>query len=153
MSDTPRRHTALLDTALSLDAAQAFIADPAAGATVMFTGVVRDHAVDDGPGGDGRARDVASLVYEAYTEVATARLAELADEVAEKWPQVRAIWIEHRVGHLAIGDPAVVVAVSSPHRHTAFEAGRHAIDTLKATVPIWKQERWADGGAHWPGTD
>ena len=149
---TARTHTRLTDTPLSLDAAHAFVADPAAGASVTFTGMVRDHAVpDEEP--DGAPRDVAGLDYEAYDEVATARLADLAGEVAEKWPDVLAIWAEHRTGRLAIGDLAVVVAVSSPHRHTAFEAGRHLIDTLKATVPIWKKEHWADGGAHWPGTD
>lgn len=152
-TEPARVHTALLDNALSVDAAQRFIAHPAAGATVTFTGVVRDHAADDGPDGDGAVRDVAGLDYEAYEEVATARMADLADEVRARWPECTAIWIEHRVGGLAVGDPAVVVAVSSPHRHTAFEAGRFAIDTLKATVPIWKRERWADGGVHWPGTD
>jgi molybdopterin synthase catalytic subunit len=93
------------------------------------------------------------LTYEAWTAQAAARLASLADEVAATWPQVRAVWMEHRVGALAVGEPSVVVAVSSDHRGDAFAAARYGIDTLKHTVPIWKQEHWADGGDHWPGTD
>jgi molybdopterin synthase catalytic subunit len=65
---------------------------------------------------------------------------------------VRAVWLEHRTGALAIGEPSVVVAVSAPHRDEAFAAARYGIDTLKATVPIWKQEHWRDGGRHWPGS-
>jgi molybdopterin synthase catalytic subunit len=144
-----RVRTALSDAPLSLDDAHAFVADPAAGASVVFTGIVRDHAADDG----GRVRDVRGLDYEAYAEVAERRMAELADQVAARWPDLCAVHAVHRVGALAVGDLAVVVAVSSPHRHTAFDAGRHLIDELKATVPIWKREHWAEGGTHWPGTD
>ena len=139
-----RLHARLSATRLSVDAAHAFVADPRAGATVVFTGVVRDHA-------DGRA--VARLTYEAYQEAAQGGLEELAATTATKWPDLTAVWLEHRVGDLDIGHAAVVVAVSAPHRAEAFEAGRFAIDTLKATVPIWKQEHWADGGTHWPGSD
>lgn len=137
---------------MSVEAAHTFVADPGAGAAVTFTGMVRDHAVPEEAPTDG-PRDVVGLDYEAYDGVARAKLAELVQQVAEQWPTVRAIWAEHRVGSLAVGDLAVVVAVSSPHRDTAFEAGRHLIDTLKATVPIWKKEHWAAGGSHWPGTD
>ncbi|CAN5211048.1 molybdenum cofactor biosynthesis protein MoaE [soil metagenome] len=153
-----RWHTGITDQPLSLDDAAAFVADRRAGATVTFTGVVRDHAHDDetealDPASGAPARPVTGLDYEAYTEVAEQRLAELAAEVSAKWPDLLAGWAVHRVGQLLVGDTAVVVAVSSPHRDTAFEAGRHMIDTLKATVPIWKREHWADGGSHWPGTD
>lgn len=147
-----RHHLAISDTPLSVAAAHEFVADPAAGASVTFTGLVRDHAVPEGQP-DAAPRSVARLDYEAYEGVAEQKLAELVQQVQQKWPTVRCIWAEHRVGQLAIGDVAVVVAVSSPHRDVAFEAGRHLIDTLKATVPIWKKEHWADGGAHWPGTD
>jgi molybdopterin synthase catalytic subunit len=139
-----RWRTGLSDEPLSLDDAHAFVADPRAGATVTFTGVVRDHADD---------RAVTGLDYEAYAELAEQRLAELAEAVGRRWPDLIAGWAVHRVGRLAVGDTAVVVATSSPHRDTAFEAGRHLIDELKATVPIWKKEHWAAGGAHWPGTD
>ncbi|MDP8977126.1 MAG: molybdenum cofactor biosynthesis protein MoaE, partial [Actinomycetota bacterium] len=60
--------------------------------------------------------------------------------------------LEHRTGTLALGEPSVVVGVSAAHRPEAFDAARFGIDTLKATVAIWKKEVWADGGAHWPGS-
>ncbi|MBW3604147.1 MAG: molybdenum cofactor biosynthesis protein MoaE [Actinobacteria bacterium] len=139
-----RVHTAITHEPLSSDAAHAFVGDPGAGAVVVFTGTVRNHA-------DGR--DVSGLTYEAYEEQARTRLAAVADEVVAAWPSVLAVWMTHRLGGLAIGEPSVVVAVSAAHRGEAFAAARQGIDTLKSTVPIWKQEHWADGGAHWPGTD
>jgi molybdopterin synthase catalytic subunit len=138
-----RLHTALTDVPLSVSAAYDFAEDPAAGAVVVFTGTVRRET---------EGRDVAGLTYEAYTEQAERQLAALAVEVTRRWPQACAVWLEHRVGELAIGEPAVVVAVSAGHREEAFVAARWAIDELKATVAIWKQEHWADGGAHWPGS-
>jgi molybdopterin synthase catalytic subunit len=107
------------------------------GAVVTFTGVVRDHA-------EGRA-GVTALTYEAYEEHATARIAEVVAEARHRWPEVRRIAAVHRVGDLVVGDDAVVVSVSSPHRGEAFEAAAFVIDTVKATVPIWKRETWADG--------
>ncbi len=140
---TARFHVRLTDEPLSPDAALAFCADPSAGAVVVFTGVVR--AETDG-------RPVVALTYEAFAERAEAQMTELATEVAGKWPAL-AVWMEHRTGTLAIGEPSVVVAVSTGHRAEAFDACEYGIDHLKATVAIWKQERWADGEAHWPGTD
>jgi molybdopterin synthase catalytic subunit len=138
-----RVHSQITEHPLSTSAATEFVADPAAGAVVVFSGTVRDHS-------DGRG--VAGLSYEAWADRAADGLAGLAREVGERWPEVRAVWLEHRVGDLAIGEPSVVVAVSAGHRPEAFEAARWAIDTLKETVPIWKKEHWSDGGAHWPGT-
>ncbi|HSJ43083.1 MAG TPA: molybdenum cofactor biosynthesis protein MoaE [Euzebyales bacterium] len=139
-----RVHTAITHEPLSADAAHGFASDPRAGAVVVFSGTVRNHA---------EGRDVAGLTYEAYEEQACSHLAALARDVADRWPSVRAVWMVHRLGALAIGEPSVVVAVSADHRGEAFAAARHGIDTLKETVPIWKQEHWADGGTHWPGTD
>jgi len=110
---------------------------PSCGGVVVFTGTVRDHA----EGRDG----VDHLTYEAYSEPAEARMRELADDIRRRWPQVGRIALLHRVGRLALTDVAVVVVVSAPHRGEAFEACRHGIDTLKATVPIWKHESWNDG--------
>ncbi len=141
---TARVHTAITLEPLSVDSAHAFVNDPGAGAVVVFTGTVRDHA-------DGRS--VSGLSYEAYEAPAADRLSEVACDVVGKWPSVRAVWMAHRLGALAVGEPSVVVGVSAAHRDEAFAAARYAIDTLKATVPIWKQEHWADGGAHWPGAD
>jgi molybdopterin synthase catalytic subunit len=137
-----RVHTRLTDAPLSVDAAYAFVADPSSGGVVVFAGTVREQS-------EGKA--VTGLTYEAWVERAEAGLDELARDVATRWPDVRGVWLEHRTGALAIGEPSVVVAVSAPHRAAAFEAARYGIDTLKATVPIWKQEHWRDGGAHWPG--
>lgn len=136
-----RLHARLTDEPLSADAAHAFLADPRAGAAVVFTGTVRDHA---------EGRDVAGLTYEAYAERAEAQLDALAADVAARFPAV-AVWLEHRVGALAIGEVSVVVGVATGHRPEAFAAARYGIDTLKGDVAIWKQEHWAGGGAHWPG--
>jgi molybdopterin synthase catalytic subunit len=139
-----RVHARLTDVPLSVADAYDFVADPASGGVVVFTGTVREQS-------EGRA--VTGLTYEAWAERAEAGLDDLARDLATRWPGVRAIWFEHRTGALAVGDPSVVVAVSAPHRDEAFAAARYGIDTLKATVTIWKREHWADGGAHWPGTD
>lgn len=144
MNGQPRVHTAIGDDPLSAADAQQFVEDPAAGATVVFTGTVRDHS---------EGRQVAGLTYEAYREHAERQLAALAQRTLERWPDLRAAWMAHRTGALAIGEPAVVVAVSAPHRGAAFAAASWAIETLKAEVAIWKQEHWADGAVHWPGTD
>jgi molybdopterin synthase catalytic subunit len=113
---------------------------PDCGAVVTFTGTVRDHS-------EGRA-GVDALSYEAYEEPAVARMGGVVDDVRRRWPTVRGVAVLHRLGPLVVGDAAVVVAVSSPHRADAFAAAAWCIDTLKATVPIWKRERWA-GGAAW----
>lgn len=113
---------------------------PGCGAVVLFSGTVRDHA----EGRDG----VEQLEYEAYDEVVTRRFAEIVDEMRRAWPVIGRIALLHRTGVLSVGESAVVVAVSAPHRPDAFEAARFAIDTLKASVPIWKHETWS-GGADW----
>jgi molybdopterin synthase catalytic subunit len=138
-----RVHTNLLAEPLSVERAYSFVGSPAAGAVVLFTGTVRNSSDD---------RPVQGLTYEAYAELAESQLQGLAAAICERWP-VTAVWLEHRTGDLAISEPAVVVAVSAPHRGEAFEAARWGIDELKATAAIWKQEHWADGGARWPGVD
>lgn len=107
------------------------------GAVCLFVGVVRDH-------NDGRR--VRHLEYEAYEEMALPLLAEIEAEVRQRWP-VSDVRLEHRLGRLEIGEASVAVAVCSPHRAEAFAACRHAIDTLKQRVPIWKKEFYADGSA------
>lgn len=140
----PRTHTALSPTPLDVTDAHAFCENPGAGAVVVFTGTARDTT-------DGRA--VEALTYEAWDERARAGLAGLAQQIASRWPAVLAVFIEHRTGRLRIGEPAVVVGVASPHRPEAFAAAAWCLEELKAEVPIWKQEHWADGEAHWPGTN
>ena len=113
---------------------------PSCGAVVQFSGTARDHAAGR-PGVD-------LLEYEAYEDQVEPRLAALASEMRERWADLGRIALLHRVGPVAVGEPAVVVAVSSPHRAAAFEAARFGIDALKSTVPIWKRERW-QGGQSW----
>lgn len=117
--------------------ASAWVVRPDCGATVTFTGTARDHAV-------GRPR-VHRLEYEAYEEQVVPRLQALIGELRARWPEVGRVALLHRTGIVALGQTAVVVAVSSPHRAEAFEAARYAIDELKRTAPIWKREAWADG--------
>lgn len=111
---------------------------PDAGGIVTFVGNVRNHA---------RGHEIKHLEYEAYPEMAEREMEKICDQAAERWPGTR-VAIAHRVGHLEIGDAAVVVVAASAHRGEAFEACRYAIDTLKVTVPIWKHETATDG-AYW----
>jgi molybdopterin synthase catalytic subunit len=124
------------DVALPVEAASRWVARPDCGAVVVFTGLVRDHA-------EGR-RGVTGLEYEAYVEQAVPRIAAVVAEARGRWALGRVACL-HRVGALTVGEPAVVVAVSSAHRGEAFDAARYVIDTVKATAPIWKREAWADG--------
>ena len=116
-----------------------------AGAVVLFLGTVREFTDQ---------KQTTALDYDAYPEMAVAKLQELLDQSRTNWPLIEAV-IEHRVGHLALGDVCVAVAVSSPHRRDAFEAGQFLIDELKVHVPIWKKENWIDGESEWvhPGTE
>jgi molybdopterin synthase catalytic subunit len=86
--------------------------------------------------------------------MAEAKMAELLEEARGRWPIVKAA-IVHRLGRLELGDVSVAVAVSTPHRQQAFEAGKYLIDRLKEVVPIWKKENWADGTTEWvhPGVE
>ena len=124
---------------LSVDEALGFVGDPGAGGTCVFVGTVRDRS---------EAGDVTGLHYEAWDELATERLAEIAREMLDGWP-LRRVAILHRTGDLAIGEVSVVVACSAPHRAEAFEACRHGIERLKEDVPIWKKEGLVSGEAQW----
>jgi molybdopterin synthase catalytic subunit len=110
-----------------------------AGAVVLFLGTVREMTGD---------RQTLALDYEGYPAMAEQKLKEIAEQAAARWPLTK-VAIVHRLGHLELGEISVAVAASSPHRGDAFEAGRFMIDTLKAVVPIWKQEHWANGSTEW----
>jgi molybdopterin synthase catalytic subunit len=118
-----------------IDVAALGASSPADGAACTFVGIVRDHNA-------GRA--VRYLEYEAFEEMALPLMEEIAAEARRRWP-ITSIAIVHRLGRLEIGEPSVAVAAFAPHRAEAFAACRYAIDTLKATVPIWKKEFYADG--------
>ncbi|MEN8183374.1 MAG: molybdenum cofactor biosynthesis protein MoaE [Myxococcota bacterium] len=111
---------------------------PDAGGVVVFSGAVRNRA---------HGREIEFLEYEAYPAMAEREMEQIAQEAARRWAGVR-VAIAHRVGHLEVGELAVVVAAAAPHRAEAFEACRFAIDTLKQRVPIWKKEVATDG-AYW----
>jgi len=130
-------------TPLSVDDALAAVQHPGAGAVTFFVGVVRDHA-------DGKP--VKRLDYEAHDTLAVAEMRRVLEGVVGEHPDVR-LAVQHRTGQLAIGDAAVVIAASSPHRGDAFSACRKAIDRIKETVPIWKHEWAPDGSANWVNLD
>ncbi|MCY2993340.1 MAG: molybdenum cofactor biosynthesis protein MoaE [Planctomycetota bacterium] len=119
------------------------VASTQAGAVVLFLGTARELTGD---------RRTASLEYECYGEMARKQLAALEAEARERWPLVGCA-IVHRIGRLELGEAAVAIAVSAPHRREAFEAGQWLIDTLKQVVPIWKKENWADGTSEWVQPD
>jgi molybdopterin synthase catalytic subunit len=131
---------ALWDTPLSVDTVLDAVRGPAVGGIGLFVGVVRDH--------DG-GRDVTALHYTAHPSAATV-LTTCAAEVAARYA-VPAVAVIHRTGSLAVGDLAVVVAAGAAHRGPALAACQALIDDLKATVPIWKEQRFADGDLEWVG--
>jgi molybdopterin synthase catalytic subunit len=115
------------------------------GAVVLFSGTVRDHAVDE----EGVVRrGVGHLTYEAYDEQVVPKLAAIVEELRLRWPSAGRVVLWHRTGRIELGESSVVVAVASPHRPEAFAAARFAIDAVKASAPIWKHEEW-EGGAGW----
>ena len=118
---------------------RAALLDARAGAYAGFEGWVRDH-------NDGRG--VLGLRYEAYGALAEAEGERICDEALQRFEIVDARCV-HRVGDLAIGELAVWVGISAAHRDAAFAACRFVIDEVKARVPIWKHERYADGAADW----
>ena len=112
---------------------------PAAGAVVLFSGEVRDN---------NKGREVAYLEYEAYYPLATKMIHQILAEAKEKWGLQLAI-ARHRVGRLAIGEPAVIVITAAAHRREAYEANQHIIHRIKHEVPIWKCEYFSDGTHAW----
>ena len=124
-----------IDTAAVLEQ----VSTPQAGATVLFLGTTREFTA---------GRQTVTLHYEAYREMAEQELARLEQQASERWPLVASA-IVHRLGEVGLGEASVAIAVSTAHRRDAFEAGSWLIDTLKETVPIWKQEHWADGSNEW----
>lgn len=129
------------DVPISLDGVVASVRQDTSGAVASFLGAVRIQS---------RGRTVQYLEYDAYPEMAVATMRQIGEEVRARWPVDR-VAIVHRVGRLAIGEASVAIAVSAPHRREALEACAYAIERLKAIVPVWKKEVWADGSA-WIGS-
>lgn len=130
----------VVETAIDPQLYADYVLHTGAGAVTLFTGHVREwtHGV----------RTV-YLAYEAYIPMAEKKLAQIGAEMESKWPGVR-VAIAHRIGELKLSDIAVVIAVSSPHRKTAYEANEYAIERIKEVVPIWKKEIW-ENGEEWMG--
>jgi molybdopterin synthase catalytic subunit len=125
----------LKDTALSPQTCIDLAAHPGAGGATVFIGTVRDQT---------KGRRVLRLEFEAYAPMAISEMRKIAAAAEARW-NAHHVVIHHRVGSLEIGDIAVIIAVSTPHRKAAFEACQFAIDTLKESVPIWKKEIFEDG--------
>jgi molybdopterin synthase catalytic subunit len=141
VSDDPVRLVEIRETPLDVSEVMAAVSDDEAGGVTLFVGAVRDHDA---------ARSVSHLDYTAHP-TALDRLHDVVRSVVERHP-VTAVAAVHRVGLLEIGDLAVVVAAAAAHRGQAFDAARDLIDDLKATVPIWKHQVFADGAEEWVGT-
>lgn len=139
--DDPRQSIRVRVGAEPIDPGRLFkeVARPDSGATVVFTGTVRDHS----PGKEG----VSHLEYEVYAEMVEPKIEEIVAEAASRWPVLHAV-VEHREGTVRLGEVSVAVAVSCAHRADAFDAARFIIDELKVRAPIWKKEFWP-GGSEW----
>jgi len=125
----------LYDKPINAQEVEDFVSDPSCGGIVNFIGTVRNST---------KGKEVLHLDFEAYAPMAIKEMRKIAEQILEKWP-AKKVSIHHRTGKLDIGDIAVAIAVSCPHRVNAFAACQFAIDTLKQTVPIWKKEVFVDG--------
>jgi molybdopterin synthase catalytic subunit len=132
---------ALVEMPLDIAAAERFAADAAAGGICSFAGTTRAET-------NAAGQKLVALDYEAYAELATKQLHDLAARARAKWPVVKLVLL-HRLGRVAIAEASVLIVVSTPHRAASFEACRFLIDELKKDVAIWKKEVWAAGDATW----
>jgi len=144
---TSRSHTSISPDSfrvtfapLSLDEVYALADNPANGAVVVMSGMVRNNT-------DGKP--VVALEYQAYKPMAIEIFKQIAAQIRQTWPDVTRVAIHHRTGKLTVGEISVLVAVGCPHRSEAFAACKFAIDTLKHNAPIWKKEHWSDGSTSW----
>lgn len=134
---TPR--VALVDGPIDGAGLQRTVSGPRDGAVVVFVGTVRNHH---------RGRAVHKITYSAYRSMAVAKLRDITQELSAGRDELK-IGIHHRLGEIAVGEASVVIAVAAPHRAAAYEVNRRALERLKAEVPIWKQEHYADGQVAW----
>jgi molybdopterin synthase catalytic subunit len=133
---------AITDQPILLAELEELVGDQAAGAIVGFAGVIRDH--------DG-GRPVTGLEYSAHPSAADV-MAAVVTEVAAQSHGVRAVAATHRLGALQVGEPALVVAVAADHRRAAFETCAQLVDAIKARLPVWKRQIFADGSDEWVGS-
>lgn len=129
----------LVDDPIDVDRVVREVENPGCGAVVVFLGTVRDHHA---------GRKVERLTYSAYRRMAKDALARIVSELEANNPGLKAA-IVHRLGEVPVGEPSVVIAIASAHRAAAYDASRTALERLKAEVPIWKREHYADGDVVW----
>ena len=129
----------ITEDVISIEKTSSSVSSPSAGATSMFIGTTRDTF---------KGKRVVRLEYEAYAPMAEKELAKICQDIRKKWNVVK-IAVVHRIGEVPISEASVVIAISSVHRKDSLEAVQYCIDTLKATVPIWKKEIYADGKSSW----
>jgi molybdopterin synthase catalytic subunit len=135
----PNDRFAITFAPLSLEEAYQLADDPANGAIVLMSGMVRNQT-------DGKP--VVALEYQAYEPMVLEVFKQIAAEIRQTWDVTRVV-IHHRTGKLQVGEISVLVAIGCPHRSEAFAACQYAIDMLKHTAPIWKKEIWQDGSSSW----
>lgn len=133
-------HFAITLAPLLIDEIYNLADDPANGAIVLMSGMVRNQT-------DGRS--VIALEYQAYEPMARVIFEKIANEIRHQWPGVNHVVIHHRIGRLQIGEISVLIAIGSPHRGEAFAACQYAIDTLKNQAPIWKKEYYSESEWKW----
>lgn len=138
--DNPRDFIKLTNEKLSSDAVSSLITCPSCGAISMFIGTTRNNF---------EGKKVVQLEYEAYVPMAELEMKKICNNIRAKWPAVRHICIQHRLGVVPVTEASVIVGISSPHRVESLEAVRFCIDTLKANVPIWKKEVYEGEEASW----
>ena len=130
----------IIDKPIDVEEVRQKVMSRNAGAITLFIGTVRE--ITNG-------KKTLHLEYQAYSTMAEKMFEQISKEIIDQWPDAK-VAITHRVGHLDISDIAVVIAVSSPHRKTAYLANEYAIERIKQIVPIWKKEYWEDG-TEWIG--
>ena len=130
-----RVHAAVTRAPLDIGACQARVARSGAGAVLTFVGTVRD---------EKQGRSVLYIDYEAYEPMAEKVLGRIGAEMCARWPTCAAA-LEHRIGRVEVGEPSIVIVVSTPHRAEGFEALRYGIEAVKHDLPVWKKEYFADG--------
>lgn len=144
----------ITEAPLSLDDVAGRVAAPQRGAVTLFAGLVRGEtdlanphaAAPPAVSGDAQGRLYTEyLEYEAYAEMAEAVMAQIGAEIQQRWPQIEAVSMVHRVGRIEVGEPSVVIALAAAHRKGTFDACSYAIERLKAIVPVWKKEVGRDG--------
>lgn len=136
----PLTHILLTEDELSTERVAELVTDAKCGAISLFVGTTRNHH-------DGKP--VVKLEYECYVPMAEKTIRKICDEVRTKWPQIFHIAVHHRLGHVPVKQASIIIGISSPHREDSIAATQYAMNTLKAEVPIWKKEIYADGSGDW----